>query len=307
MITATPARRRFVGMALRRYRQVAGLTLDEAARILECDRSKVSRIETGQRGIRSRELRELLTEYDADKQVQDTLVAVAHPSAGNGWWRPYRDMLSPASVDFAIMEAAASRILIYETQHVPVLLQTRAYAEAAANPSVDAETREKLATAVAARQVAIFREQRPEIAIILGEAVLHQQIGEVRVMRGQLQSLARIMTVEEINVQVLPFTAGISIGTGVMAILEFAGDPDLGIVVIGSPAGGICLPGEDDLAVHRAAWARMTRAAFTPAESASFLCERAACDGAGSRHWAAAGTRSATSPSHGSSGQSHPA
>src|ERR1700678_4403104 len=39
-----------------------GYTLADAARMLECDRSKVSRIETGQRGIRGKELRELLAE-----------------------------------------------------------------------------------------------------------------------------------------------------------------------------------------------------------------------------------------------------
>lgn len=47
MVTAPPVRRRLVGDALRRYRENLGYTLDDAARILECDRSKVSRIETG--------------------------------------------------------------------------------------------------------------------------------------------------------------------------------------------------------------------------------------------------------------------
>ena len=58
-----PVRRRLLGAALRRYRENLGYGLDEAARILECDRSKISRIETGQRGIRAKELRELLAEY----------------------------------------------------------------------------------------------------------------------------------------------------------------------------------------------------------------------------------------------------
>ena len=56
-------RRRLVGGALRRYRENAGYALEDAARVLECDRSKISRIETGQRGIRRNELRDLLAEY----------------------------------------------------------------------------------------------------------------------------------------------------------------------------------------------------------------------------------------------------
>src|ERR1700680_241610 len=42
MVSAPPVRRRIVGRALRRYRESLGYTLDDAARTLECDRSKIS-------------------------------------------------------------------------------------------------------------------------------------------------------------------------------------------------------------------------------------------------------------------------
>jgi hypothetical protein len=45
MIDTIPVRRRVVGGALRRYRENVGFGLDDAARVLECDRSKISRIE----------------------------------------------------------------------------------------------------------------------------------------------------------------------------------------------------------------------------------------------------------------------
>ena len=77
--TAPPVRRRLVGGALRRYRENLGYTLDDAARILECDRSKISRIETGQRGIRGKELRELLAEYGIGDEQQKILTALADP------------------------------------------------------------------------------------------------------------------------------------------------------------------------------------------------------------------------------------
>ena len=62
MVPAPPVRRRLVGRALRTHRERLGFTLEDAARLLECDRSKISRIETGQRGIRPKELRELLAD-----------------------------------------------------------------------------------------------------------------------------------------------------------------------------------------------------------------------------------------------------
>jgi transcriptional regulator with XRE-family HTH domain len=44
---ALPLRQRLIGATLRRYREDAGCDLQDAARTLGCDRSKVSRIEAG--------------------------------------------------------------------------------------------------------------------------------------------------------------------------------------------------------------------------------------------------------------------
>ena len=96
MRTAPPVRRRLVGRALRRYRESLGYTLDDAARILECDRSKISRIETGQRGIRGKELRELLAEYGATDEQRAMLTALADPRGAFGWFREYADALPGA-------------------------------------------------------------------------------------------------------------------------------------------------------------------------------------------------------------------
>src|ERR1700733_12219672 len=86
MVPAPPVRRRLVGRALRQYREAMGYTLEDAARILECDRSKVSRIESGQRGIRGKELRELLAEYGVAGKEQAVLELLANPRAGRGWF-----------------------------------------------------------------------------------------------------------------------------------------------------------------------------------------------------------------------------
>ena len=87
MVTAPPVRRRLVGGALRRYRENLGYTLDDAARILECDRSKISRIETGQRGIRGKELRELLAEYGIGDEQQTSWPPWPTRAVASGWHR----------------------------------------------------------------------------------------------------------------------------------------------------------------------------------------------------------------------------
>ena len=144
MTEPPPVRRRLLGAALRRYREGLGYRLDDAARILECDRSKISRIESGQRGIRAKELRDLLTEYGIGEQEQRTLATIAHPQRARGWWQPYADILPGTWLDYLIIETAASQIQAYQPQQVPDLLQTQEYARAvaAADPALPVGTQE---------------------------------------------------------------------------------------------------------------------------------------------------------------------
>ena len=155
MTTAPSVRRRLVGGALRQYRENLGYTLDDAAGILECDRSKISRIETGQRGIRGKELRELLAEYGIGDEQQKPLTALAAPRGAPGWYRDYADVLPGAWQDYLILEASATRISAYEPQRIPALLQTPAYARelAEADPGLaDSDARERAVGAVLARR-----------------------------------------------------------------------------------------------------------------------------------------------------------
>jgi len=148
MTGTPPVRRRLLGAALRGYRESMGYNLDQAARILECDRSKVSRIETGQRGIRPKELRELLTEYGVAAVEQEALLAIAHSGRLTGWWLDYADVLSEAGQDYVIMEAAATEVLSFEPNQVPDLLQTSRYASAVAEADANCTSAEQRAHAV---------------------------------------------------------------------------------------------------------------------------------------------------------------
>src|SRR5580698_11298452 len=159
MATAPPVRRRLVGGALRRYRENLGYSLGDAARMLECDASKISRIETGERGIRGKELRELLGEYGIEGEQLDILVLLADPRGAFGWHRDYEDVLPGALKDYLVLETAATKVWAYEAQQVPALLQTRAYARALAetDPALDDDAaRDRAADTVTARQHAIL-------------------------------------------------------------------------------------------------------------------------------------------------------
>lgn len=131
-MSVVPARRRLLGAALRRYRVGRGFSLDDAARMLGCDRSKVSRVETGLRGVREDDLLALLAEYGVGEEERGGLVALAGPRAAAGWWQGYAGILPPAAVEYVGLEAAASQVLVYEGQRVPALLRAEGYAAAMA-------------------------------------------------------------------------------------------------------------------------------------------------------------------------------
>ena len=188
-------RRRVVGGALRRYRENVGYALEDAAHVLECDRSKISRIETGPSGIRPKELRELLTEYGVPPSEQLALVSIASRGGQHSWWHPYADILSDAYLDYVIMEAAASEIMAYEAQLIPDLLQTDDYTRPSPPPSPASRRissgRTPWRPRRCGREVDAGR-QPPARRRDLGEGALHQAVGGGGVLAGQIGHLARL-------------------------------------------------------------------------------------------------------------------
>jgi len=253
MTDVPPVRRRLLGAALRRFRETAGYTLDDAARILECDRSKISRIETGQRGIRPKELRELLDEYGVEADRRDALLVVARQAQQVGWWQSYSHVLSDAYQDFISLEASASTIWTYEAQLVPGLLQTEDYARAIAAASLFGETneeREQFVQARLRRQQVLTRDHPLQIWAILSEGALRQLVGGREVMQAQLRHLIEISGERSnVTLQVLPFAAGAHAATsGPFLIMKFPEAPDLGVVYLEGQTGGIYLESADEVA-----------------------------------------------------------
>ena len=295
-----PVRRRLLGSALRDYRQSLGYNLDEAAAILECDRSKISRIETGDRGIRPKELRELLTEYGVPATEQQALLAIAHRGRDTGWWLDYRDVLSAGAQDYVIMETAATQILAYESNQVPDLLQTAGYMRAVAEADARYGSAEQRAHAVEVklnRQRVVLAGRAPRLEMVLTEGALRQVVGPPWVMREQLRLLAELAETgraatlpaqslpaqspalpAHIVLRVLPFAAGAhaAAGSGSMTLLRFAEAPEIGVVHLAALSGGVSLEGREEVARYLRTFTRLGAAALTPPRSARLIRDIAA-------------------------------
>ena len=271
-------RRRLVGGALRRYRENMGYALEDAARVLECDRSKISRIETGQRGIRAKELRELLSEYGVPEGEQAALVGLARRGGAHGWWDQYANVLPEAFGDYLIMESAAAEIMMYESQLVPDLLQTAGYARAVASAAAGYQTdgqRDLVVAAKVARQEAILGGGT-RLSIVIGEAALRQEVGGPEVMAAQRARLAEVVRdLPNVTLQVLPFSAGAhaAAGSASLAVLRFPDTPSLGVVYLEAMSGGVYLEGQVDVANYIRAFALVRAAALTAADTERLLRE----------------------------------
>ena len=293
MTGAPPVRRRLLGSALRQYRDDLGYTLDQAALILDCDRSKISRIETGQRGIRAKELRELLTEYDVPDSEQEALLAIAHSGRQAGWWLEYRDVLSEAGQDYVAMELAATEILAYEPHQVPDLLQIPEYASALADADASCTSdasREHVVEVKLARQRIVLGARSPRLEVVVTEGALRQAVGGPRVMRRQLEWLADVAdsglvgTLPDgervgagvrarIALQVLPFAVGAhaAAGCGPMTVLRFAQSQGLGVVHLSGLSGGVSLEDRAEVASYARTFGQLRSDALSAPASARLL------------------------------------
>lgn len=276
-MNGTPALRwRLVGEALRRYREDMHYSLKDAAKILECDFSKLSRIETGNRGIRRIELRELLAEYGADDRAQFVLCALANPLRLPGWWNEYPDVVRGDQRDMMVMESLAVNVFAYHAQQIPALLQTKEYAAAiiGADPSTPSPSaRQRMVEALLARQKAILDAvAEPGLTVIIGEGALRQRAGGPDVMHSQLTRLAELCDSDSgVTVRVLPFdSAHPGFDGGGLTILTLA-PPDLGIVHLAAFSGSFYLADRDDVGAYVTAFDQLREAALSAPDSAAML------------------------------------
>jgi transcriptional regulator with XRE-family HTH domain len=274
----TPVRRRLIGSALRRYRENLGYALADAAGVLECDRSKISRIETGQRGIRPKELRELLTEYGVPRTEQSALVRLAgHGGARVNWWDEFADLLPEVLIDYIVMESAAAEIMTYDAQVIPGLLQTAGYARAivAADPGYAGDAQRELVVATQRRRQETVLGRGARLIAVVGEGALYQQVGGPDVMAAQLRALAALSEVRNVSLQVLPFSAGAQAAmlNASLAILRFPDAPGLGVVYLEALSGGVYREGQLDVTRYVRAFAVLRAAALSAGESARLVRE----------------------------------
>lgn len=188
------------GSRVRKLRTAAGLTQTEVGTLTHVVGSRIAQIE---RATGAKPTLELTRALDRELVADDLLIDL--------WPYVYREAYPDWSQAFIAYSARAAVIRQYSSHAVPGLLQTPEYARALLSMGHSLRDAEHLEERVAARlerQNRLTGPDRPELWIILDEAVLRRPVGGSAVMRGQLEKLLRMAEEPNITVQVLPFDQG---------------------------------------------------------------------------------------------------
>jgi transcriptional regulator with XRE-family HTH domain len=188
------------GSRVRRLRTAAGLTQAELGQKTHVVSTRITQIE---RASGAKPTLELARALDAVLGADSLLVDL--------WPYVYREAFPDWSRRFMELAERATAVREYASHVVPGLLQTEEYARAVLRVgltlSSDAQLDERLAARMG-RQVRLTGPDRPELWVVLDEAVLRRPIGGHAVMRAQFERLLDAAEARHVTVQVLPFDQG---------------------------------------------------------------------------------------------------
>lgn len=204
---------RMVGAQLSHFRKLSGMTQRELAERLVVSEETIASIEQGRRPLKldmAEHLDDLLTTKGA------LAVAVAN--------MPDREKFPVWAAEYMDREREAIVISWYETQLVPGLLQTEAYARAVFRSRVPLLSEDVVEQRVADRMERhdiLHRKVPPSITFIISETVVRIRLGGRAVHREQLGHLYESADQPGLTLQIMPFDKELHAGlAGPFTILE---------------------------------------------------------------------------------------
>ena len=260
-------------------RRKADLSQAEVTAQLGWNSSKISRLENGRSYPTVAEVTALLELYGTDTATRAALVDLARQVKKRGWWTTYGDIFTGSYMD---AEDAAAEIRDWETQLIPGLLQTPAYARTVFDaiwPNEDDETTEQRVRARMARKALLDRDNGPHLHAILDEAVFRRGSTHRDVMAGQVRALTDQLP--RVTLQILPFDRGLHGGVeGAFVVMSFPEsedddgrwtDPD--VAYIAGTAGETYVESAEEVSRCNLAFERIADAALTPKQTSAWLAK----------------------------------
>ncbi|MEU1884166.1 helix-turn-helix transcriptional regulator [Micromonospora sp. WMMD987] len=209
---AATLRAQWIGQQLRAMREGARLTLKDVGDFINRNASTVSRMESG---IIPPRVPEVLAYLDLcgvdDPRRRDDLKTMAQDAWQKGWWDGFSANVAGSLIDWIWLESRTTEIKSFEALVIPGLLQTKAYAEALIRAWDDTATDDEVARYVEVRMQRQRRLEEPDpvrFSTVIDEGALRRVVGGPEVMRAQLAHLRMVAGWPNIEVMILPASAG---------------------------------------------------------------------------------------------------
>ena len=202
-------RKRSLSRKLVELRKSCGLTTSDVQRQLGWSATKLNYIEKAKWIVpNSDDVTDLCELYGVEGRQRDALITLAREGRQRGWWRKYNDVFPDELPGF---EAGAAQIRTFETSFIPGLLQVPSYIELVTRAAgiEDPAAIKHHVSARIARQEILTRASDPcHLHAIIDENAI-ARITDTTIRRSQLGHLIEITSRPNVEVQVLPFTAGV--------------------------------------------------------------------------------------------------
>lgn len=268
------ARQQRLGAELRKLREEAGLSTEQAAALLDTQRTVITSTEAGRHGVSPERVRRIALQYEhTDRTLVDALVAMCGDRT-SGWWEEYRDTLPATFLDIAELEWRAEGLRVSTMTHMPGQFQTEAYARAlfqAAVPPLPAEEFEVRVAHRVHRHHAIDRPGASPYVLIIHEAALRIEVGGRKVLRDQLSHLLAAADRDNVTIQAIPFSAGAFPGSGQAILYAHGPMPRLDTVQLDRTTAAEFLYSEAQLTKYRLQLDEMQRIALPPKETVALI------------------------------------
>jgi transcriptional regulator with XRE-family HTH domain len=273
-MASTTIQRRRLGYALKRAREEAGKTQEEAAEVIDAASSKISRLELGQSGVRLTDLNLLLDFYRVGSRQSKWMSELARAGRQRGRWSSYRDVIPDWFRTYVDLESDAFEIRWYQCEVVPGVLQTESYIRAMNATARPRSTDEEVDRQIKVRleRQAILNQPDTSLHFILSESALRRNIGDDAIMRNQLTYLAEVAKRPNVELQVLPFDAQTFGAAWIgFTILRFDGDAASDTVYLEDYTNAEYLDHPDAVQAYTGLWSRLQAAAMGQVESRKLI------------------------------------
>jgi transcriptional regulator with XRE-family HTH domain len=268
-----------LGKRLQELREAAGLSRDEAARVLRVASATVRRMEMAEVALKIPYLQVLLETYGVAEEEAAAFVGLAEEANQPGWWQRFHDVLPDWFSLYVSLEGAARIIRSYEPHFVPGLLQTEAYARAVLEAGTIGQTEpdsvERHVSLRMERQRLLELPDPPHLWVIMDETVLRRPVSaSAGVLRDQLDRLLEYAARDRVTLQIAEFAAGPHPGTYAPFTLFRFAEPELPDMVFTEYlTGALYLDSRQEVAAHLEVLDHMTARAASAQRTQKLLRE----------------------------------